>query len=436
MNQQDNQDLCRVGPGTPMGELLRRYWLPAGLSSDLPGPDCDPIRVRLLGQDFVAFRNSDGAVGLLDELCPHRRASLVLGRTGGGGIECIYHGWRFAVDGSILEMPNCDDAGVRARYRANAYPAREAGGLLWVYLGPKDKCPPLPELPWFDIPERHRYARLNMTPANFVQVLEGLVDSSHLGVLHQDALPRGRESAKTGDHFGKSESFRSMTSSRAPRIEVEDTSFGMYYAAMRSTVADGRPMKDTRITVFMAPFSAYVPFDKGRVALMVVPVDDENSYFYNIQWDEDLPLADPVHREQIDATSGTRPEDGDGWGFSRRSFGKPGTASRENNWKQNRAAMRSGASYSGFPPFYAEDAAMTASMGPISDRQELLVPADVAVVRLRRILLSAARSLAKGGDVPDYAPGQSARDVAPIIARMDEDADWRDLLPSAAVEAG
>ena len=160
MNKEDNDTLCRVGKGTPMGELLRRYWLPAALSADLPEPDGDPIRVRLVGQDFVAFRDSDGRVGILDEHCPHRRASLVLGRVGHGGIECLYHGWRFSVEGRILQMPNCDDEKVQARYRATAYPAREAGGLVWVYLGPPDAQPEFPLHPWMEASEAHRYTRI------------------------------------------------------------------------------------------------------------------------------------------------------------------------------------------------------------------------------------------------------------------------------------
>ncbi|KUH69823.1 hypothetical protein AU184_08845 [Mycolicibacterium novocastrense] len=428
MNQQDKQDLTRVGPGTPMGQLLRRYWLPAGLSSDLPEPDCDPVRVTLVGQDFVAFRNSDGVVGLLDEYCAHRGASLVLGRVGGGGIECLYHGWRFSVEGGILEMPNCDDQSVRARYKANAYPVREAGGVIWVYLGPEETCPPLPQLPWMSSPDRNRYTRLNMTQSNFVVVMEGLVDSSHLGVLHQDALPKGKTPPRTGEHFGKSDSFRKMTTARAPSVDVEDTSFGLYSAAIRQTVEDGEPGNDIRITAFIAPFTVYVPFDRGRVALMVVPMDDERSYFYNIQWDPELPLNDKEHRDQIDLAAGTAQDVADRWGFSRRSFGRPGGACRENNWQQDREAMRRGDSYSGLPPFFAEDAAMTGSMAPISDRQESLVPADLAVVRMRRLLLNAARSVVAGGSPPSYEEGRSASDIAPIVARLDVDADWRDLI--------
>ncbi|QHE85503.1 Rieske 2Fe-2S domain-containing protein [Hydrogenophaga sp. BPS33] len=427
MNHEDNEALCRVGKGTPMGELLRRYWLPAGLSSDLPSPDSDPVRVRLLNQDLVAFRDSEGKVGILDELCPHRRASLVLGRVEQGGIQCIYHGWRFDVRGQILEMPNCDDEAVRSRYKATAYPVREAGGVIWTYLGEPEQCPVFPEHPWMAIPESHRYNRVMASHSNFVQVLEGLLDSSHLGVLHQDALPKPDGSNQFA-HFGKTESFQSMTTSRAPRIEVEETDFGMYYAALRGGVHEGEPVLETRVTAFVAPFTVYVPFDTGRVALMVVPVDDEHTHFYNIQWDESRPLGEEPHRSAIDHAGGTRPDVAQWWGFSREAHGRPGTACRENNWLQDRVAMRQGKSFSGLPVFYAEDTAMTSSMGPISDRDEMLVPADVAIVRMRRLLLAAARRVQAGERPPAYADGQVAGDVVPIATRIRADGDWRELV--------
>jgi phthalate 4,5-dioxygenase oxygenase subunit len=427
MNPNDNETLCRVGKGTPMGELFRRYWLPAGKSSDLPAADCDPIRVRLLNQDFVAFRDSEGKVGILDELCPHRRASLVLGRVEKGGIQCLYHGWKFDTQGQILEMPNCEDEAIRRRYRAKSYPVIEAGGLFWTYIGEPEHRPEFPHHPWMDMPESHRYNRLWISHSNFAQVIEGLVDSSHLGVLHQDALPRPN-AVNEFEHFGKTESFKSLTTSRAPRLEVEDTPFGMYYAAQRDVVHDGKPVVETRITAFVAPFTVYVPFDKGRVALMLIPADDEHTHFYNIQWDKDRPVGQEPHRGELDNAGGTKPEDAERWGFSHATFGKPGTANRENNWLQDREAMRRGKSFTGLPVFFAEDAAMTGSMGPISDRDELLVPADIAIVRLRRLLLGVARSTAAGGQPPGYADGQSPADVVPLATRIEPGSDWRDLI--------
>jgi nitrite reductase/ring-hydroxylating ferredoxin subunit len=434
MNSEDNQDLCRVGQGTPMGALMRRYWLPAALGSDLPMRDGDPLAVRLLGQDFVAFRDSEGRVGLLDEHCPHRRASLLLGRVGHGGIECLYHGWRFSVSGSILQMPNCDDARLASRYRANAYPVVEAGGIVWAYLGSAESMPEFPLHPWMEAPDTHRYTRIIASHSNFVQVIEGLLDSSHLGILHQDALPAA-DGSQRYDHPGKSESFRNLTSGRAPRMEVQATSFGLYYAALRDVNHEGRPMVDTRVTAFVAPFTVYVPFDRGRVALLLVPVDDEHTYFYNISWEDERPLNTEPFRSQINLAGGTLPEVAERWGFSRQSHGRPGTARRDNRWLQDRAAMHRGETYTGLPPFTAEDAAMTSSMGPISDRQELLVPADIAIVRMRRLMLEAARSVAAGGAVPGYKPGQRPQDVLPRAAKLEPGTDWRTLISPHAEPA-
>jgi len=430
MNHEDNETLCRVGRGTAMGQLLRCYWLPAALSSDLPQADGDPIRVRLLGQDFVAFRDGQGRVGVLDEACPHRRASLVLGRVGGGGIECLYHGWRFDVNGAILQMPNCDDARLAERYRANAYPVREEGGLIWVYLGARATPPEFPHHPWMAAPPEHRYTRIIASHSNFVQVMEGLLDSAHLGILHQDALPAS-DGSQRYDHPGKTESFRHLTSARAPAMEVQETSFGLYYAAMRAITHDGAPMVDTRVTAFVAPFTVYVPFDRGRVVLMLIPIDDEHTHFYNITWDDERPINTEPLRGQIDLAGGTLPDGARQWGFSRETHGQPGTAAKHNRWLQDREAMRRGASHTGLPPFTAEDAAMTSSMGPISDRQELLVPADVAIVRMRRLMLAAARSVAQGGAPPGYEPGQLPGDVVPRAARLEPGTDWRKLVTAA-----
>lgn len=427
MNREDNETLCRVGKGTPMGELLRRYWLPVALSADLPEPDCDPVRVRLVGQDFVAFRDTLGRVGILDELCPHRRASLVLGRVGHGGIECLYHGWRFSVDGQVLEMPNCDDRKYIARYRANAYPALEAGGVIWVYLGPAEHKPEFPLHPWMEAPKDHRYTRIIVSNSNFVQVMEGLLDSAHLGILHQDALP-APDGSERYSHPGKTDSFKNLTAQRAPKIEVQETPFGFYYAALRNITLKGEPMVDTRITAFVAPFTVYVSFDRGRVALLIIPIDDEHTYFYNITWDDERPIGLEPLRSQIDLAGGTLPDVAKSWGFGRETHGRPGTASRDNNWLQDRAAMRRGDTFTGLPPFTGEDAAMTSSMGPISDRQELLVPADLAIVQMRRIMLEAARSVAAGEKPPGYEPGQRPGDIVPWSDKLKPDVDWRTLL--------
>lgn len=194
LSTKENDLMCRVGRGTGMGTAMRRYWTPAMQSSDLPEAGDDPRRVVLLGDAYVAFRGEDGQVGILDEGCCHRGVSLALGRVEGCGIRCIFHGWKFAADGELIDTPNVSDPNFKARVRAKSYPVREAGGLIWVYLGPKELEPPFPHHPWFDIDPRHRINTYLVEPSNYVQVLEALYDSSHLNILHSTGLDTAQDS--------------------------------------------------------------------------------------------------------------------------------------------------------------------------------------------------------------------------------------------------
>ena len=157
LSRDENELLTRVGPGTPMGETMRRYWMPALLSWELPGPDCDPVRLRLLGEDLVAFRDSAGRIGVVDEACPHRLASLWLGRNEEGGLRCVYHGWKFTVDGTCVDLPSePPDSAFKSRIRARHYPVAEAGGVIWAYLGP-DPAPAPPAYEWMTVPPENTY---------------------------------------------------------------------------------------------------------------------------------------------------------------------------------------------------------------------------------------------------------------------------------------
>ena len=188
LTAEENEVLCRVGPGTPMGTVLRRYWTPAFQLGDLPAPDCPPVRVTILGENFVAFRDTTGRLGFLDELCSHRGASLALGRVEDCGIRCLYHGWKYAVDGTIMETPNLAAPTFRERVKHGAYPVREAGGLAWVYLGPPGTEPPFPAFAWSAADPDELLVTEMIMDCNWMQVLEGSIDSSHVGVLHLDTL--------------------------------------------------------------------------------------------------------------------------------------------------------------------------------------------------------------------------------------------------------
>ncbi|HMN80758.1 MAG TPA: Rieske 2Fe-2S domain-containing protein [Burkholderiaceae bacterium] len=431
MNATENVRLTGVTPGSPMSELFKRYWIPAGLSSDLPDNDGDPIRVRLLGEDFVAFRNSEGEVGILDELCPHRRASLMLGQVRQGGIECIYHGWRFATDGSILEMPNCSDSALRKRYGAKSYPVVEAGGLMWVYLGDRKRMPAFVRHEWMTVPDKNRHPRIIASRSNFVQVMEGLLDTTHATILHQDTLPKADGTVRYVNNTvrPKERFIGAVAAKDVPRVEVQETDYGLHAAALRRVDIQGQPRLDIRITAFVAPFTIFIA--NGKVVLMAVPVDTETTYLYDIYWDLKRPFAEEPYRSDIERGTGTQDEIADRWGFSRKTFGHPDMMSARNRWGQNRSVMRNGESYSGLAPFSMEDAACTSSMGPVSDRDEMLVPADLAIVRMRRYMLKAADAVASGGDPPGFSDPAFAATVGAIYATSEPDTEWKSLLPES-----
>src|SRR5256885_4134592 len=147
LSREDNELLCRVGRDTPTGNLLRQYWIPALMSSELPERDGAPVRVRLLGENLIAFRTTSGKIGLIQNACPHRGASLFFGRNEESGLRCVYHGWKFDVEGACVDMPSEPaESNFRNKVRAQAYPGREWGGCIWVYMGPPELSPELPEL--------------------------------------------------------------------------------------------------------------------------------------------------------------------------------------------------------------------------------------------------------------------------------------------------
>ena len=361
LSREENELMCRVGPETSTGEALRRYWLPALLASDLPHPDCDPKRVRLVGEDFIAFRDTKGRIGFLDEYCRHRSASLALGRVEDCGIRCIYHGWKFAYDGTVLETPNVEDPNFKTRFKARAFPAREAGGFIWVYLGPAEKEPPFPQYCWFDLSQSNVVTTVHSGECNFVQIMEGLVDSSHLGLLYMDGLKRTDTSDLT---FAKKTN--SMQFNLAPKLEAEDAPYGFNYVALRN-ISDAQGQRvEARVTAFVAP--------DGEKKLNEEPLRSQHLNFIGL---DDATL----HRFGIDLGNID-----------------PDRPNRDNNFRQDRESMRNGWTFSGLPGFVQEDMAVSVASGLIRDRsKEMLSAADVAVGRLYRVLLNSARRVRDGG---------------------------------------
>lgn len=392
LSREDNELMCRVGAGTAMGTALRRYWLPALQSSDLPDPGGDPRRVELSGETFVAFRGTDGRVGILDEFCPHRAASLVLGRVEDCGLRCIYHGWKFDADGNALETPNVAEAKFTQRLKAKAYPVREAGGLIWTYLGPAEKCPPFPAWPWLQVPARHRLTSVHTINCNFVQILEGLVDSSHLNVLHTDGL---RSSAATQLEWAQKA--RLLTADSAPKLEAARTPYGFQYAAIRSPAEGSSEGAHTRITAFAVPCTVFNA--NGDIVTLVVPAADDRSTFYHVFWDDVRAIGDEPLRSEHLKFLGLDRDTLETAGITSELSKTRRAPSHANRFHQDRELMKSGRSFSGLPGVIAEDVAVSVSAGPIRDRtREMLSAADVAVSMLHRVLLASAKAAQRGED--------------------------------------
>ncbi len=375
----------------------------------------------------MAFRDSDGKVGILDEYCCHRSASLRLGRVEERGIRCIYHGWKFAADGTVMDTPNVPDPRFKERIKAKAYPAREAGGLVWVYLGPATQMSEFPNWPSFDVPASHRLAVYAVVSCNFVQVMEGLVDSSHLSVLHTSPLK-----TTGGSELDFAKKTTHMQFHAAPRIEAEETDFGFHYVAMRpvSEVPEDGVM--ARVAAFVPP--CFVLNPNGDLFFAVVPVNDHRCLFFHVWWDRDRKFGEePLRSQQLEFVGLDRTAL-DAFGLSLKTCDLPAAASRVNNFLQDRDAQRRG-HFTGLPSFTQEDAAVSMSGGTIRDRsKETLSVADVALPKLYRALLTCARQAGAGQD-PLGLHADTARIVG-ASGKLAPGIHWRSLVPQHRVLVG
>jgi phenylpropionate dioxygenase-like ring-hydroxylating dioxygenase large terminal subunit len=418
LSKEDNDLLCRVGPGTPMGELMRQYWIPALLPSDLPEPDCDPVRVRLLGENLIAFRDSSGRAGLLDNECPHRCASLFYGRNEENGIRCVYHGWKFDVTGRCVDMPNePDESNFKDRVRAIAYPCVEHGGAIWAYMGPRSEPPPLPDI-YTNVGAGSQHPSVSRTlrECNWMQGLEGDIDTSHTGFLHRTF---GRDAEPgTWEYY--------LDRNRAPKYLAADTEYGTIYGAYRPAEEDSYYW---RIGQFLMPFytmpgTGVLGGPGGRRGQRAwVPLDDENTMF----WSFGIRLPDS------DAASGGRgpgsgvpafppmrylPDTSDWLGRAKLA------ANSSNDYQIDRSAQRT-KTYTGIGGIHLQDQAITESMGGVQNRfKEHLSTSDMMVIRTRLRLINAARELHDSGATP---PGVDQPEVYRVRSGgvvLPRDADW------------
>jgi phenylpropionate dioxygenase-like ring-hydroxylating dioxygenase large terminal subunit len=410
--REDNALLTGVGPGTPMGATLRRYWLPALLAWELPEPDCPPVRVKLLGEELVAFRDTAGQLGLLDEYCPHRRVSLFFGRNEECGLRCVYHGWKFDVAGRCVDMMNePEDLSFKHKIRTTAYPMVEVGGVIWAYMGPPELQPPLPNFAWTQMPATHRHVSKVIQESNWLQGLEGGVDTSHAPILHRVLTANTtRPGFRPADPFVRG---------KAPTLVVDLTDYGYQYAGIRPLPPDDVYIRTYQ---FVLPFHQIRPSrtEGGLPAVaghIWVPMDDENTMVYN--WEYSATDAPLTEADRLERRLGNGPEDVDQTTFRSRRH-------RGNNYLLDRRVQKT-ESFTGIDGVNVQDRALQESMGPIVDRsREHLGPADKAIIQARRLLLQAVKAVGEGGTPRGIKPTYYAvRATEGVVPR---EANWRDIL--------
>jgi phthalate 4,5-dioxygenase len=412
LSREDNELLTRITPGTPMGDTMRRYWIPALMASEVTEPDGAPVRVRLLGEDLVAFRDTQGRVGLLDEYCPHRRASLFFGRNEQCGLRCAYHGWKYDVDGRCVDMMNePEELHFKDKIHITTYPTVEMGGIIWTYMGPKEHTPPPPKFAWTQAPATHRNVTKVIQECNWLQALEGGIDTSHAPIMHRLITHNTtRPGIKLSNPFVRG---------KAPHLVVDITDYGYQYAGLR-------PLDEADMHIrtyhFVMPFHQIRPSQSDAGQPMVaghiwVPMDDDNTMVYNWMYClTDTPMTD---QERLEVRAGNGPMDVDQTTFRSRK-------NRANNYLIDRQVQKT-ETFTGIDGINIQDRAIQESMGRICDRtREHLGPADKAIIQARRLLLGAVKTVQAGGTpagvAPSYYPLRASEGVIP------RDADWRELL--------
>jgi phthalate 4,5-dioxygenase oxygenase subunit len=404
MRAEQNEFLTRTGPGTPMGALFRRYWLPALLAEELPGPDCAPVRVTMLGERLIAFRDTQGRLGLLDEFCAHRGVSLWFGRNEENGLRCSYHGWKYDVTGQCTEIPSePDNPRLCQRMKLKSYPLVERGGVLWTYMGAREHRPPAPAYEWIDMPGPQRYVSKRLQECNYLQAMEGGLDSIHSTFLHRGSVeddPLLRRDA---------ESAAMIRGDPSPTF-IPLASPGGLHICTRRNVGDDRFF--WRVTQFLMPcFNLFPPYgDNPSGGHAWVPLDDESCWVFNVDYHPRRPLS----AAEIDGAKNGR-------GVHVPLI--PGSflpvANRRNDYLIDRTAQKERKTFSGIRGVGAQDAAIQESIGAIADRaREHLVATDKGIVMARKRLLDAANALARGEPPPGLgAEAQRVRALSRVTPR-------------------
>jgi phthalate 4,5-dioxygenase len=416
ISKEENDLLCRVEGDAPMGQLFRRHWQPVCLLEEVSEPDGNPVRARLFGEDLVVFRDTDGRVGVMDEYCPHRRASLVFGRNEEGGLRCLYHGWKMDVEGNVIEMVSEPAASCMAqKVKHTAYPTKEWGSFVWAYMGNLKEGESLPDFvppAWAPTADTRVTVAKALLPCNWAQILEGAIDSAHSSSLHSsDMVPARVDSAKA-----TANTWLRPSTDKAPRMQVQRTSYGFRYAALRRPIKDAANNDYVRSTIFVAPATALIPPNNlYNVANINVPMDDTNTAFYFIAWG---------HPSQTPETETWRKFLRQTVGIDLDEFFRP-LRTQDNRFWQDRQAMKAG-NWTGITGFPNQDVAMWLTMGPIADRtNDRLGASDLAVVEFRKQMLDAVKAFQNGEVAIGTGDSAIPKSDCAFQAIVPKTTDWR-----------
>jgi len=420
LKPEDNKLLTRVGPGTTMGELLRRFWLPALMEEEVHENDGAPVRLRLLGEDLMAFRDTEGRLGVLDAYCPHRRAHLYFGRNEEGGIRCVYHGWKFDVTGQCLDMPSePSETNFKDKVKTKSYSTAARGGIVWVYMGPDQFKPELPDFEWARLSKSRCEITKRSQQCNWAQAVEGGIDSSHISYLHRNLADLIPSKSGTGH--------RSYTSrDRSPKFTIKETDYGLLIGASRNATKESFYW---RITQFLSPFWTMIPPILGEevndssqdtyAGHAFVPIDDENTWTWSFNCN---PHRDFNEKEQ----ALFHPRTGL-WGPIDDSY-RP-VWNKENDYGLDRE-MQKNVNYTGIKGIPNQDVAVQESMGPIADRsREMLGTSDKAIIAYRQLLIDMAKDLQNGQEPKASSHGgyYNVRSASVLLKKdvpFDEGAAW------------
>ena len=413
ITHEENDLLCRVENGAPMGQLMRRHWVPICLIEEVSEPDGTPVKARILGEDLVVFRNTDGEVGVMDEYCPHRRASLVFGRNEEGGLRCLYHGWKMDVNGNVTEMSSEPEAsGMLEKVKHKAYPTKEWGGFVWAYMGAAETMPEFEPPRWAPTADTRVSVAKVIIPVNWAQILEGAIDSAHSSSLHSsDMVPARVDGAKATD-----KNWLRPSTDKAPRMQVQRASFGFRYAAVRRPIFNAQTHDYVRTTVFVAPWTVLIPPNNlYNVANVNVPVDDTNTCFYFIGWG---------HPSQTPETATWRKFLGQTVGVDLDEQYRP-LRNYENRYWQDRQAMKSG-NFTGISGIPNQDMAMWITMGKIADRShDRLGASDMAIVEFRKQMVDAVQAFQATGEAIGTGEKRIPKEVCSFQGVIPKTVDWR-----------